>query len=400
MLNNKPFTVTVTQLNRKISFMLSGEKSFSDLCVKGEISNFTVNSRSGHIFFTLKDDNSSVRAVMFRSFAQELRFMPEDGMAVTVRGSVKCYEQAGQYQIYVSEIMSGGEGALSAAFEKLKNKLESEGVFAQKRPIPAFPSRICVITSETGAALQDILNIIGRRCPQVRVTVIPAVVQGEYAPDSIVSAIRLANETDADTIIFGRGGGSSEDLSAFNSEAVARAVFGSRIPTISAVGHETDFTLADFAADKRAPTPSAAAELSVPDKGELFSLLDSRAASVGRQLNRVIENKTAALRTVDTSIRIKSPKQRLMGDEHRLLAVYERIRSQLTAVVESKSRSFAHTAAVIEALNPLAVLMRGYSITYLGEKALISTDDVKKGDKLKIRLSDGVIDAVAEDVEK
>lgn len=396
MLNNKPFTVTVTQLNRKISFMLGAEKSFADLCVKGEISNLSVNARSGHIFFTLKDENSQVRAVMFRSFAEQLKFMPEDGMDVTVRGSVKCYEQAGQYQIYVSEIMHGGEGALSASFEKLKAKLEAEGLFAQKRPIPQMPSKICVITSDTGAALQDILNILGRRCPTVKIVIIPAAVQGEYAPDSIVSALKLANKTDADTIIFGRGGGSSEDLSAFNSEAVARAVFESRIPTISAVGHETDFTIADFVADKRAPTPSAAAELAVPDARELVSLLGSMKNSIGRSLYRVLENKTAAVRLLDTNIKLKSPMQRITGEQQRLDAVTAKLSSQMSILLKEKEHAFAHTTAVIEALNPLAVLMRGYSITYLGDKALMSAEDVKPGDKLTIKLAEGTVNAVAE----
>ncbi len=396
MLNNKPFTVTVSQLNRKISFMLGAEKSFADLCVKGEISNFNVNARSGHIFFTLKDENSQVRAVMFRSFAEQLRFMPEDGMSVTVRGSVKCYEQAGQYQIYVSEIMQGGEGALSAAFEKLKSKLEAEGLFAQKRPIPQMPSKVCVITSDTGAALQDILNIIGRRCPTVKVVVIPAAVQGEYAPDSIVSALKIANGTDADVIIFGRGGGSAEDLSAFNSEAVARAVYASRIPTISAVGHETDFTIADFVADKRAPTPSAAAELAVPDARELVSLLAGMKNSIGRSLYRVIENKTAAIRLIDTNIKLKSPKQRILENEQRLDAVTAKLRSQMSMLLSEKEHAFAHTAAVIEALNPLAVLMRGYSITYLGDKALMNADDVKPGDRLTIKLAEGTVNATVE----
>ena len=254
MQTGKPFTVTVSQLNRKISFMLNGEKTFADLYVRGEISNLNINARTGHIFFTLKDENSSVRAVMFSSNADRLKFVPESGMAVVVRGSVKCFERDGVYQIYVSEMTHDGAGALSEEFDKLKARLEAAGMFAQKRDIPKIPDKICVITSETGAVLQDIRNVLSRRWPQVQVVLIPAAVQGEQAPDSLVQAFAKANETDADVIIFGRGGGSAEDLSCFNSEAVAKAIFASRIPTISAVGHETDFTIADFTADKRAPT--------------------------------------------------------------------------------------------------------------------------------------------------
>ena len=419
---NKPFTVTVTQLNRKISFMLAGEKSFADLCVRGEISNLTIKAQTGHIFFTLKDENSSVRAVMFGSYADKLKFVPEAGMSVVVRGSVKCYEHDGVYQIYVAEMTQDGAGALAEEFEKLKARLEAEGLFAQKREIPKIPDKICVITSETGAVLQDIRNVLSRRWPQVKVVLIPATVQGDTAPASLVSAFERADTTGADVIIFGRGGGSAEDLSCFNSEAVARAIFASRIPTISAVGHETDFTIADFTADKRAPTPSAAAELAVPDRNEVIAALSDKKSVIGRQLYRVIENKTAAMRIIGSEIRAKSPVQRLKTDEQKLIGVSDAIRSKMSVIadrygrgveslesdvrvkmhslLDTRERSLVHTAAVIEALNPLAVLMRGYSITYRDKKAVVSADEVKPGDTVTIRLTDGTLSATVNKVEK
>ena len=396
----KPMTVTVGQLSGKILSMIRGEKTFEDICVKGEISNYSPNARSGHIYFTLKDERAAIRAVMFRGNTSQLKIKPDDGMAVVVRGNVSCYEAGGYYQIIVSDITEDGAGEQAVEFEKLKAKLEAEGLFSRKRPLPKMPRKICVITSESGAALQDILNIIGRRCPQVKILLIPAMMQGQYAPDSIVSAFGKAGETDADLIIFGRGGGSAEDLSAFNAESVARAVFASRIPTISAVGHEIDFTIADFTADMRAPTPSAAAELAVPDMRALVETLEAKKRNIGISLNRIIDNKTVAVRLTGSEIRAKSPVQRLKNDEQKLSAVSDKIRSRMGALIDARERSFAHTAAVIEALNPLAVLMRGYSITYRDDKALMSAEDLSAGDKIKIKLSDGMVNAVVESIEK
>ncbi|MCM1418834.1 MAG: exodeoxyribonuclease VII large subunit, partial [Roseburia sp.] len=263
MTGNKPFTVTVSQLNRRIALMLKGDKSLAGLVVRGELSNVTLHS-SGHLFFTLRDESAAVRGVMFRSNAERLAFLPEEGMSVIVTGNVQCFERDGVYQIYAVEIAPSGAGEQAVAQKQLKERLLKEGIFSRKRPLPTFPQKICVITAETGAAIRDILNVLERRCPTVRVIFIPALVQGDKAPESICRAFRLAEGTDADLVIFGRGGGSAEDLSAFDTEAVARAVYLSPIPTISAVGHEIDVCLADLAADLRAPTPSAAAELAVP----------------------------------------------------------------------------------------------------------------------------------------
>lgn len=394
MTANKPFTVTVSQLNRRISLIFKGEKAFSDLYVKGEISNLTIHYKSGHIYFSLKDEVSSVKAVMFRSNAEKLDFLPEEGMAVIVRGSVQCYEKDGLYQIYVSEIIPDGIGAQSAALEQLKLKLEKEGVFSQKRELPRFPEKICVITAETGAAIQDIINIIGRRFPLTEIVLLPVLVQGDNAPESIVKAFEKSGRTGADLVIFGRGGGSSEDLSAFNNENVVRAIFNSSIPTISAVGHETDFTLSDFAADLRAPTPSAAAELAVPDIGELFTLVNDSAEYLKNRIFEIIERYSTAVDLLSTRIESKNPITALSINENRIDSVFNDISEKLRALISAKEHKLSETASVIEALNPLAVLLRGYSIVYKNNELIHSVNYLKSGDEITIHLSDGEIDAI------
>ena len=394
MTANKPFTVTVSQLNRRISLIFKGEKAFSDLYVKGEISNLTIHYKSGHIYFSLKDEVSSVKAVMFRSNAEKLDFLPEEGMAVIVRGSVQCYEKDGLYQIYVSEIIPDGIGAQAAALEQLKLKLEKEGVFSQKRELPRFPEKICVITAETGAAIQDIINIIGRRFPLTEIVLLPVLVQGDNAPESIVKAFEKSGKTGADLVIFGRGGGSSEDLSAFNNENVVRAIFNSSIPTISAVGHETDFTLSDFAADLRAPTPSAAAELAVPDIGELFTLVNDSAEYLKNRIFEIIERYSTAVDLLSTRIESKNPITALSINENRIDSVFNDISEKLRALISAKEHKLSETASVIEALNPLAVLLRGYSIVYKNNELIHSVNYLKSGDEITIHLSDGEIDAI------
>lgn len=394
MTTNKPFTVTVSQLNRRISLIFKGEKSFSDLCIKGEISNLTIHYKSGHIYFSLKDEASSVKAVMFRSNAEKLDFLPEEGMAVIVRGSVQCYEKEGLYQIYVSEIIPDGIGAQAVALEQLKLKLEKEGVFSQKRELPRFPEKICVITAETGAAIQDIINIIGRRFPLTEIVLLPVLVQGDKAPESIVKAFEKSGKTGADLVIFGRGGGSSEDLSAFNNESVVRAVFNSSIPTISAVGHETDFTLSDFAADLRAPTPSAAAELAVPDISELLALINDSAEYLKNRIFEIIERYSTAVDLFSTKIESKNPITALYINENRIDSVFNDISEKFRALISAKEHKLSETASVIEALNPLAVLLRGYSIVYKNNELIHSVNNLISGDEITIHLSDGEIDAI------
>ncbi len=400
MTANKPFTVTVSQLNRRISLMLKNEKSFSDLCVKGEISNLTIHYKSGHIYFSLKDDMSSVKAVMFRSFAEKLSFLPEEGMSVVVRGSVQSYEKDGIYQIYASEIIPDGIGAQAAALEQLKTKLEKEGLFSQKRKLPLFPEKICVITAETGAALQDIINIIGRRYPVAEIVLLPVLVQGEKAADSIVGAFRKSGKTGADLTIFGRGGGSSEDLSAFNDERVVRAVFESSIPTISAVGHETDITLSDFAADLRAPTPSAAAELAVPDINELLASLNGTAEYLRIRINDIIDHYASCVELLYGKIRIKNPIYAISANEQMLSSKSKEINEKFRTFIHSKEHMLSEKAAVISALNPLSVLMRGYAIAYKNTKAITSAEEVSVGDEIRIKLNNGEIIAEVRQTEE
>lgn len=396
---SEPMLVTVSQLNRKIGNMFASEKSFEDIRIKGEIYDFRRNAKSGHYYFTLKDESASLSAVIYKNNAEAAKDL-KDGMEIIARGSVSVYQPYGIYQLKVFSVADAKAGAMSSAFEKLKAKLAAEHLFERKRPLPERPERICVITSETGAVLQDIRNVLSRRCPQVKVTLIPAVVQGEKAPASIVSAFGIAAGTDCDVIIFGRGGGSAEDLSAFNDEAVVRAVYNSRVPTISAVGHEIDFTLADFAADMRAPTPSAAAELAVPDNAVLVRQLEEGKRSVYQALYRVIDNKLTAVRFSEAALKLKSPSARIERNERDLAAVNDRIVKRIHTIVDAKDREYRSAASVIEALNPLAVLLRGYSITYKDGKAVRTANDVQPGDTVKIKLSEGSVNATVNGTEE
>lgn len=397
---NKPFIVTVSQLNRRIALMLRAEAAFTDISVRGEISNFVYHNKSGHIYFTLKDDACALKAVMFRSNAENLKFMPENGMSVVVRGSIQCYERDGVYQLYAIEMAEEGEGQLANEFEALKKKLEEEGLFKQKRPLPVRVEKIIVITSDTGAAIQDILNILNRRYPLVKVALIPACVQGEYAPDSIASAFKKAEKLDGDLIIFGRGGGSSEDLSAFNTETVARAVFNSSIPTISAVGHETDFTIADFVADLRAPTPSAAAELAVPDIKEIENALEGYREYLYKKASDIINDKSVILKLINSDIQKKSPYNKLKMNMERLDSIYASITLSIKKLLEYKEGLYLSKAELIGALNPLSVLRRGYSITYKDDNVVFSTEELKKGDMVKIKLHSGEFTATVDKTEK
>lgn len=397
---NKPFIVTVSQLNRRIALMLRAEAAFTDISVRGEISNFVYHNKSGHIYFTLKDDACALKAVMFRSNAENLKFMPENGMSVVVRGSIQCYERDGVYQLYAIEMAEEGEGQLANEFEALKKKLEEEGLFKQKRPLPVRVEKIIVITSDTGAAIQDILNILNRRYPLVKVALIPACVQGEYAPDSIASAFKKAEKLNGDLIIFGRGGGSSEDLSAFNTETVARAVFNSSIPTISAVGHETDFTIADFVADLRAPTPSAAAELAVPDIKEIENALEGYREYLYKKASDIINDKSVILKLINSDIQKKSPYNKLKMNMERLDSIYASITLSIKKQLEYKEGLYLSKAELIGALNPLSVLRRGYSITYKDDNVVFSTEELKKGDMVKIKLHSGEFTATVDKTEK
>lgn len=386
--------LTVSELNAYIKRLLDTDLLLSGLWIKGEISNFK-NHTSGHMYMTLKDSGGAVRAVMFRSAAQRLKFMPEDGMKVLVFGRVSVFESAGQYQVYIEAMQPDGVGALYVAFEQLKEKLEKEGLFDEriKKPIPSFPEKIAVVTSPTGAAIRDILNVLGRRYPLAHVVVCPVLVQGEGAAAQIAHAIAYVNETHlADVIIAGRGGGSIEDLWAFNEEIVARAIYDSIIPIISAVGHETDFTIADFVADLRAPTPSAAAELAVPSAAELSSYLGGAAERLKSAALNTIEYKrkrlefTAGKISVDGVINAYNQKRLLID------ANLKRMQLAAEKKLSSSRESFAKNAAALHSMSPLQVLSRGYSVTENADgKAVKTVSDVQAGEEIKTLVTDGIV---------
>lgn len=397
MTERKPAVVTVSQLNRRIMSLLKADMTLLGLSVRGEISNFKRHS-SGHLFFSLRDEVSSVRAVMFRTNAERLTFLPEEGMSVVVTGNVQCFERDGVYQIYVQQIIPDGEGERAVAQKQLRERLQKEGIFSQKRPLPKFPEKICLITAETSAAVHDFLNILGRRDPLVRVILIPALVQGEKAPDSICRAFCLANGTDADLILFGRGGGTSEDLSAFDTERVARAVYESRIPTISAVGHEIDMCIADLAADRRAATPSEAAELAVPDVREIAGRLEKRLSFVKKDFDAFLTRREEAVKRAFLKVSANSPRNRLSVNERLLDVKRIEIQSRIRRLLSEKEHRLSEREAVLSALNPLTVLTRGYSIVSRENETIAKSGQLMVGDEIRVRFSEGAVSAVVREV--
>ncbi len=364
--------VTVSALNEYIKQLVSLDEGLQAVFVCGEISNFTAH-RSGHLYFSLKDEHSLIKSVMFRSAASVLRFRPEAGMRVVVFGNVSIYTRDGQYQLYVSHMEPDGVGALALQYEQLKAKLQAEGLFAEdrKKPLPAYPSKIGVITSPTGAAVRDIITVLRRRYPMASVLLYPAAVQGTEAPFELVQGIRCFSKSDVDVIVIGRGGGAPEDLFAFNDEALVRAVAACPIPVISAVGHEVDFTLCDFAADMRAPTPSAAAELAVPDMAELTLRINSLS---NRSLHAMKEQIRSARRDVDrlAASRIyQSPKALYEDGMFRVMQLQTQLESSMTDRLSHASHLLQTHSAKLQALSPLSVLSRGY--------AVITSDDVADG---------------------
>lgn len=393
-----PEVYSVAQLNNYVKSLMDYDLTLKALFLVGEISNFKAHS-SGHMYMTLKDDKSSIKAVMFRGNASKLKFMPSDGMKIIAFGSVSVFERDGAYQFYIENMQPDGVGSLSIAFEQLKEKLQKEGLFdtSAKKPLPKYPKTVGVVTSPTGAAFQDICNVLGRRWPMARIVISPALVQGETAPRSIVEAIEdLDSSGEADVIIVARGGGSIEDLWCFNDERVARAIFDAKTPIISGVGHETDFTIADFVADMRAPTPSAAAEIVVPDVlAERDHIMQLTMRSQKLMLNRIS--------TLRTSLNLLTSKNVMQGpvaliNERRLLLdnFVDRMNAAVSAKVSGDRSNFVVLASKLDAFSPLKVLSRGYSITE-GDKGVIkSVEDVSPGDKISIRLNDGTIRAEVE----
>lgn len=395
------FTVTVSQVTRRLSMIVKGDKALSDVYVAGEISNFTLHRASGHMYFTLKDEISSIKCVMFAGKAAGLTFMPYSGQSVIVRGGVNVYERDGANQIYVSEIIEKGQGELALAFEKAKRELEAGGYFDKKRPIPKQPKKVCLITAEKGAALQDMLNIIARRRPILEVVLIPATVQGAYAPATLISGIEASQTTGADLIIVGRGGGSAEDLSCFNDIGYAKALYNSEIPTISAVGHETDFTISDFVADLRAPTPSAAAEIATSvtcdDLSEHIELTYDRLSDI---VHSQIEGYEQLIDSYQRHIAAYSPIMRLERSLRELELLDNRVKASVTGHIRCNEALIESYTDKIEALSPVNVLRRGYSAVTVNGRNVGSINDMSVGDNAEIQMSDGVAKATITEIEK
>ncbi len=384
---------SVSQINEYIKMTLESSPVLRDVFLRGEISNFKSNYASGHMYFTLKDEASSIRAVMFRGSAYRLKFKPESAMKVIVHGRISAYTVSGDYQIIVDDMQPDGVGALAVAFEQLKRKLDAEGLFdpARKRPIPSFARSVGVITSASGAALHDIINVSGRRCPSTRIVIYPAYVQGEMAPRSLAGGVKFFNERHpVDVIIIGRGGGSAEDLWGFNDEELARTIAASEIPVISAVGHETDFTICDFVADLRAPTPSAAAEIAFPNSEEIRSRIAHMKNKVDALLERKIYLLDGRLQTLKKNAELRSPVHVLDEKALRLVRLREKIDSLAKAAVDGADGNFRMLCARLEGVNPLAVLSHGYAMVQGGDGSVISTvADAAVGEVVDISLSDG-----------
>lgn len=392
----KPRVLSVSQINFYIKSLIENDGKLQFVLVTGEISNLTVHQRSGHIYLSLKDSNSVISAVMFAGNARRLKFRLENGMKVICRGRISVYEPSGRYQLYIEDIQPDGVGALTLAFEQLKKSLAQKGLFdnAHKKPLPKFPKTIGVITSPTGAAVQDITNIIRRRFPSADIVLAPVLVQGESAPEQLVRAVnKFSASKIADVVIIGRGGGSAEDLWAFNDEQLAYAVYNCETPIISGVGHETDFTVCDFVADVRASTPSAAAELAVPDRQELISYYFKQKQYISAMLDRKI--KTAQLRLENQQRRMSasSPKLKAEQLEKQLSVKSEKLTRFMNIYISNKENKLVAAKGKLDGLNPLNVLNRGYAIAEKDEKIITSSKQLKDGDDFTVILSDGKINA-------
>ena len=396
--------ISVSQLNEYIKMQMDRDQLLSDVLIRGEISNFTNHYKTGHFYFSLKDDNALIRAVMFRSYAQNVRFIPENGMKVIAHGRVSVFPRDGQYQIYVDDIQPDGIGALRLAYEQLRRKLESEGLFdpARKRPIPPYPARIGIVTSPTGAAVRDMIQILGRRFPAAEIILYPALVQGAGAPESLVRGLSaFYHDISVDLIIIGRGGGSAEDLWSFNDEALARTVAASPVPVISAVGHESDVTICDFVADLRAPTPSAAAELAVPDAFELKLSLNGAGERLSLSLSQSLNSARMRLSALSNAAVLRSPQRYLEERSMALAFLSQRLDRAASSATDRARTEFSALAAKLGALNPLNVLARGYAAAFDDDgKPVTRAEGLSAGQNLHVRFADGTADAVISGVRE
>lgn len=389
---------SVTELTGYIKELFEIDNQLRKVEVSGELSNF-VRARSGHLYFTLKDEGAQLKCAMWKSDAARLRFDPESGDAVLINGRISVYEASGVYQLYAKRMTPAGRGNLTLAFEELKEKLAYEGLFdpESKRPIPRFPRKIGIVTSADAAALQDMLNVLQRRYPLVQVLIVPTLVQGDSAPAKIVQALQwIDGRSDIDTILIGRGGGSIEDLWAFNDERVARAIFAAKHPIISAVGHETDFTIADFVADLRAPTPSAAAELAVPDIEELTAMLHGAQAKLQNDMAAYLERRFWRVDEFTTKLNHLSPERRLDTDRQRVDGLLMRLETAVSRRLEREENRMGIMMARLTAVSPLATLERGYAIVKDENGRVLNTiNAITPAAPLTIQLKDGEFEAVS-----
>lgn len=415
--------ITVSQLSRYLKFKFDNDNNLANIFLKGEISNFKLHTR-GHLYFTIKDENSRINAIMFASQANKLNFMPSDGMKIMVTGRVSVYEATGGYQIYVEDMIQDGVGNLYIEYEKLKKKLASEGLFdaSKKKKIPKFPETIGIITAPTGAAIKDILSTIKRRWPITKTILFPSLVQGASAAPEIVAQIKKAEEYPLDVLIVGRGGGSIEDLWCFDDEEVARAIYECPIPIISAVGHEIDFTIADYVADLRAPTPTGAAEMAVPNQTDFYNYMNQINLRLHKAMKDYLEVSQEKLDNLRNSYILKNPismyqikeqkfdtlyeklclvmKNRIQNEENGLTSKVEKLPLFITHLLERNQNKYVSLLNKLEILNPLLTIKRGYSITKMNDKVITSTLQVNKNDSLEVELQDGLLLTRVEEIMK
>lgn len=387
--------LTVTQLNKYLKFKLQSDVKLKGVAVKGEVCDLSINYRSGHIYFSVKDEGALLKCVMFASSASKLRFEPEDGMNVLAIGNIDIYERGGVYQLIVSQLQPLGAGEAKVGLDQLKKKLAEKGVFdtSKKKMIPLMPRKLAVVTSPTGAAVRDIINVLGRRFPLVRVEIYPAVVQGEAAPKSISEALKRADRSGADTIILARGGGSDDELMAFNTELVTMAVYECITPVISAVGHEIDTTLCDYAADMRAPTPSAAAELAVPDISELKGTFDIIRQKLDTAASSILKEHMNELERLEAELKYLSPERKINESIALVSGLSERLDKAVYTGLSDKSKELDSLALQLAAFDPFGVLERGYTIITKNNTAVTSVKELTPGDSISVRFSDGQAEA-------
>jgi exodeoxyribonuclease VII large subunit len=386
--------LTVSELNNYIKSVIDNDEFLQRVYLKGEISNFKAHTR-GHFYFSLKDENSKINAIMFMGHTKKVLFVPEEGMKVLVTGKISVYEPTGNYQIYVEDMLEDGVGNLYIAFNQLKEKLEKEGLFdpLHKKKIPKIPNRIGIITASTGAAIRDILTTIKRRYPLCKTILFPSLVQGDKAKDDIVRQIKRAEDYDLDLLIIGRGGGSIEDLWAFNEEMVARAIYNCPIPTISAVGHEIDFTISDFVADLRAPTPTAAAELAVPNMVDIINYINQVKIRLNQTMKKYIDFNKMLLDKLINSYVLKKPLAMYEVKEQKLDNLIDRLGINIKNIMDINKNAFLNLLNKLEVLNPLSVLKRGYTIVKMNNKAISNVAKLNKDDLIDIYFRDGIVSA-------